>query len=137
MLSKRLKAARNAMKLTQDELAARVKTTKATISNYENEYSTPSNEILVRIARTLNVSTDYLLGNDQSNTSEAINAGDDVMEHVTAQFDTEYYKEKLNVSVYKNGIVEIAIENEDGTLGNGSLEKLQAYELAMFILKNL
>lgn len=62
MLSSRLKAARKNKKLTQDGLARAVNTTKATISNYENEYSSPSNEALVKIADVLECTTDYLLG---------------------------------------------------------------------------
>lgn len=62
MLSKRLRAARTANKWTQEQLARRVNTTKATISNYENNHSTPSNEMLASLARELDVTTDYLLG---------------------------------------------------------------------------
>ncbi|MEK4029379.1 helix-turn-helix transcriptional regulator [Pseudobacillus sp. FSL P4-0506] len=70
MLSKRLKAARLKKKLTQQELANRLKTTKGTISNYENGHSTPSNEMLKELALVLEVSTDYLLGvTDSINTS--------------------------------------------------------------------
>jgi transcriptional regulator with XRE-family HTH domain len=63
MLSKRLKAARKMNNLTQEELAIKVKTTKGTISNYENRHSTPSNEMLIDLANVLGVTTDYLLGN--------------------------------------------------------------------------
>ncbi|MGE7022034.1 helix-turn-helix domain-containing protein [Solibacillus cecembensis] len=62
MLDHRLKVARKASKLTQEQLAAKVQTTKGTISNYENGYSTPSNEMLVLLAKILNTSTDFLLG---------------------------------------------------------------------------
>ncbi|MER2126332.1 helix-turn-helix transcriptional regulator [Solibacillus sp.] len=63
MIDHRLKVARKNNKLTQEQLAQKVQTTKGTISNYENGHSTPSNEMLVLLARTLNTSTDYLLGN--------------------------------------------------------------------------
>ncbi|WAA10302.1 helix-turn-helix domain-containing protein [Fervidibacillus albus] len=62
MLSDRLKMARKKRGLTQEQLAIMVKTTKATISNYENKYSTPSNEMLKDLADALSVTTDYLLG---------------------------------------------------------------------------
>lgn len=62
MLSQRLKSARNRLKLTQEVLANKVNTTKATISNYENGHSTPSNEMLVLLSDVLEISTDYLLG---------------------------------------------------------------------------
>ncbi|MCY8144343.1 helix-turn-helix transcriptional regulator [Bacillus haynesii] len=62
MLSKRLKNIRKDKGLTQEELAKRVKTTKGTISNYENGYSTPSNEMLSDLADALDTTTDFLLG---------------------------------------------------------------------------
>lgn len=68
MFDHRLKVARKSKKLTQEQLALQVQTTKGTISNYENGYSTPSNEMLVLLAKTLNTSTDYLLGNTEDPT---------------------------------------------------------------------
>ena len=62
MLSQRLKHMRKLRKYTQEELAKKVNTTKGTISNYENGYSTPSNEMLALLADVLETSTDYLLG---------------------------------------------------------------------------
>ena len=62
MINQRLKAARKAKKLTQEQLAQLLQTTKGTISNYENGHSTPSNEMLVLLAEKLDVTADYLLG---------------------------------------------------------------------------
>ena len=62
MFSNRLKFLRKQNKLSQEELADKINTTKGTISNYENEYSTPSNELLKDLANVLNTTTDYLLG---------------------------------------------------------------------------
>ncbi|OIJ22034.1 transcriptional regulator [Anaerobacillus alkalidiazotrophicus] len=62
MLSQRLREARKRKKLTQEDLAKKLKTTKGTVSNYENGYSTPSNELLKDLADILDVTTDYLLG---------------------------------------------------------------------------
>ncbi|MEN0650617.1 helix-turn-helix transcriptional regulator [Caldifermentibacillus hisashii] len=64
MFSERLRYARKRKKLTQEQLAAKVSTTKGTISNYENGYSSPSNEMLIDLAEALEVTTDFLLGND-------------------------------------------------------------------------
>jgi len=71
MLSIRLKAARKALKLTQSELAQKVKTTKGTISNYENGHSTPSNEMLIDLADALETTTDYLLGRSNIHTGNS------------------------------------------------------------------
>lgn len=62
MLSERLRKARKAIGLTQEELAERASTTKGTISNYENNHSTPPNDMLRQLADILDVSTDWLLG---------------------------------------------------------------------------
>ncbi|USG64652.1 helix-turn-helix domain-containing protein [Brevibacillus ruminantium] len=62
MLSQRLRTARRAKGLTQEELAEKVRTTKGTISNYENNHSSPPNEMLTQLADILHVSTDWLLG---------------------------------------------------------------------------
>jgi transcriptional regulator with XRE-family HTH domain len=62
VLKNRLKIARKNRGFTQDDLAKKVNTQKTTISNYETGYSTPSNEMLIDLAKALGVSTDYLLG---------------------------------------------------------------------------
>jgi transcriptional regulator with XRE-family HTH domain len=61
LLGDRMKQLRKEHGLTQDQLAERLNVKKTTISNYETGYSTPSNEMLKKLASTLNVSTDYLL----------------------------------------------------------------------------
>ncbi|MCL1701585.1 helix-turn-helix transcriptional regulator [Lysinibacillus sp. Bpr_S20] len=66
MIKQRLKAARKAKKLTQEQLAKLLQTTKGTISNYENGYSTPSNEMLALLSEKLDVTSDYLLGRTDS-----------------------------------------------------------------------
>ncbi|MEQ6355210.1 helix-turn-helix transcriptional regulator [Lysinibacillus sp. M3] len=65
MFQQRLKIARKNKKYTQEELAELVVTTKATISNYENGYSSPSIEMLLLLSAKLDVSVDYLLGNEE------------------------------------------------------------------------
>lgn len=62
MLAQRLRYIRKLRKLSQEELAKKINSTKGTISNYENEHSTPSNEILKDLADVLYTTTDYLLG---------------------------------------------------------------------------
>ncbi|WP_303985183.1 helix-turn-helix domain-containing protein [Niallia circulans] len=70
MLSKRIKSVRKDKGLTQEELAKRLKTTKGTISNYENGHSTPSNVMLKDLADVLNTTTDFLLGRTENITSD-------------------------------------------------------------------
>lgn len=63
MIGKRIKDLRKSKKITQDELGSILGLSgKSAISNYENGYSAPDNEMLNKIADYFNVSTDYLLG---------------------------------------------------------------------------
>ena len=61
-LGERLKSQRELKKLSQKEVAKLINVSSSIVSNYENGERTPSLEILVALARTLNCSTDYLLG---------------------------------------------------------------------------
>ncbi len=58
----RLKALRKRRNLSQDQLAQRLGITKGMVSSYETSMRMPSYTILIKLARTFNVSTDYLLG---------------------------------------------------------------------------
>ena len=58
----KIKELRKQKNLTQEQLAKRLWVTKSIISAYENGARFPSLEVLVQLAYTLNVSTDYLLG---------------------------------------------------------------------------
>jgi len=54
--------------LSQSALGALIGSNKAVISKYENAMSYPSYDVLIKIARTFKVSTDYLLGVEKTNT---------------------------------------------------------------------
>jgi len=64
-LGHRLRALRIQMGLTQLQLSERLWVSKAMISSYELDQRTPSYEVLIKIAKFFNVSTDYLLGLDK------------------------------------------------------------------------
>lgn len=64
MLGTRIQELRSAFGWSQVELAKRLGVAKQTVSNWENENIQPSIEMLVRLARLFNVTTDYLLGLD-------------------------------------------------------------------------
>lgn len=67
MFNDKLKKYRKLNKLTQEELAIKVKTTKGTISNYENGHSEPNIKMLIELSQVLKVSIDDLVGNNVSN----------------------------------------------------------------------
>lgn len=64
MLGQRIGEMRAAFGWSQVELAKRLGVAKQTVSNWENDNIQPSIEMLVRLAKLFNVSTDYLLGLD-------------------------------------------------------------------------
>lgn len=57
-----LKKLRTNKNLTQSQLGEKIGVAKSVVSYYENGDRYPSPEILIKIAHTFNVSTDYLLG---------------------------------------------------------------------------
>lgn len=62
LVGNRIREVRKFKKMSQTILGENVGVGKTTISNYETGYSLPDIETLAKIASTLNVSTDYLVG---------------------------------------------------------------------------
>lgn len=84
LIGYRIKQLRLDAKMTQPELADKIKVSRSTVAAYENNTRQPSFQILTRIAHVFNVSTDYiLLGHEQdsidvsglSNEQKALIAG--------------------------------------------------------------
>lgn len=57
---KRLKEARLALNMTQEDLAEAVGVTKGAIGNYESEVSSPKEPILIELMKVLGVDANYL-----------------------------------------------------------------------------
>lgn len=64
MLGQRISEIRKALGWSQVDLAKRLGVAKQTVSNWENDNIQPSIEMLIRLAKLLSVTTDYLLGLD-------------------------------------------------------------------------
>lgn len=62
----RIRGLRKARKWSQSMLASQIDVHKATVGQYENGDRSPSYEVLLRIADTFEVSTDYLLRGSDS-----------------------------------------------------------------------
>ena len=62
MLSDRIYELRTSFGWTQVQLAERLNITKQTVSNWENDNIQPSIDMLIKLSKIFNVSTDYLLG---------------------------------------------------------------------------
>ena len=57
----KLKMLRNGQKMTQQQLATRLGVAKSIVSYYEGGDRFPSYDVLIKIAHTFHVTTDYLL----------------------------------------------------------------------------
>ena len=68
----RLKELRKTKGLTQSELAERLETTQATISDWEVSKAEPSIEWLIKIATFFNVSIDFLVGKQNENSCDNV-----------------------------------------------------------------
>ncbi len=68
MLSKRINDLRISFGWTQVQLAQKLGVTKQTVSNWENDNIQPSIDMLVKLSKIFNVSTDYLLGLTPTNS---------------------------------------------------------------------
>ena len=73
MLEERLKSARKAMGISQKDIAKKLFISQQAYAKYETGAATPNPETLKRIAEIFNVSTDYLLGNNQVSKKQTKN----------------------------------------------------------------
>ncbi len=65
MLNEKIKKLRISYNMSQVDLAKRLGVSKQCVSNWENDNVQPSIEMLIKIAKFFNVSTDYLLDLDE------------------------------------------------------------------------
>ena len=68
MLSKRIYELRLSFGWTQVQLAQKLSVTKQTVSNWENDNIQPSIDMLIKLSKIFNISTDYLLGLTPTNS---------------------------------------------------------------------
>lgn len=61
-LAEKIKLLRERINLTQSDLARRMGLTRSSVNAWEMGLSVPSTQYIVELAKTFDVSTDYLLG---------------------------------------------------------------------------
>ena len=66
--SNRLKNLREKLGITQSELARRLSLTRSSVNSWEMGIAVPSTPFIVELARLFSVTTDYLLGLDETMT---------------------------------------------------------------------
>jgi len=67
----RLKQLRIQYGLTQEEMSDRLWMAQSTYSRYENDRSKATTDIIIRVAREFKVTTDWLLGIEETDTGTA------------------------------------------------------------------
>lgn len=82
MLNTNIKKLRTALNISQVELARKLGVSKQSVSNWENDNIQPSVEMLVKIAKCLNVSTDSLLGLDNKKSIDVSGLTDTQIAHI-------------------------------------------------------
>ncbi|MGX9756772.1 helix-turn-helix domain-containing protein [Clostridioides difficile] len=92
-LGDRISKLRKELDINQKELANKIGITEASLSRYENNLREPKSEIIVRLAKELNTSTDYLLG---INENTKINREDKlIIESLSVSEKTKQLLEKI------------------------------------------
>ena len=86
-LGEKLKALRTAKKMSQTELAERIGIAKSVISFYESGDRFPSYDVLIKIARIFNVTTDYLLDVERERTVNVSGLSEEDIAAVTTVID--------------------------------------------------
>ena len=92
MLSKRIYEVRMSFGWTQVQLAQKLGVTKQTVSNWENDNIQPSIDMLIKLSKIFNVSTDYLLGLTPTNSINVDGLPTEFVSHIVQIIDD--YKAK-------------------------------------------
>jgi len=61
-IGERITQLRRQFNLSQEDLAKKIGVSRTIIGNYERNTNTPSIEVLIKIAKTFNVTVDYIIG---------------------------------------------------------------------------
>lgn len=102
MFGKRIKELRIALGLNQVEFGNKINVTKQSVSNWENGNIQPSIDMLIKIATTYSVSSDYLLGLDDNRTLQASGLKDRQIAYLQSLIDDLKTSNSLNTSIQKN-----------------------------------
>lgn len=82
MLNERIKSLRIALNYSQVDLAEKLSVSRQAVSNWENDNIQPSIDMLVRIAQLFGVSTDYMLGLENTPRVDVSGLSLDAVEHI-------------------------------------------------------
>ena len=94
--AEKLRLLRTEQKLTQAELASLIGVKHSVISFYEQGDRVPSPKVIKKLAATLHVSADYLLGIEKNPTVDVSGLDEDDIALVRSLVDTLRYKNARN-----------------------------------------
>ncbi len=83
MLNKRIRELRIAQRYSQVALAEKLGVSKQAVSNWENDNIQPSIEMLIRLADLFCVTTDYLLGREETIRVDLSGLSPEVAGHIS------------------------------------------------------
>lgn len=92
MLNQRIRELRLAKNISQVKLAELLGVTKQSVSNWENDNIQPSIDMLIKLSKIFNVSTDYLLGLTPTNSINVDGLPTEFVSHIVQIIDD--YKAK-------------------------------------------
>ena len=82
MLNENIKKLRTAMNISQVDLANKLGVSKQCVSNWENDNVVPSIDMLIKLSKFFNVSTDYLLDLDNKKYIDVSHLDIDEIAHI-------------------------------------------------------
>ncbi len=88
-LAANIKRLRTEKRLTQSQLAQKLRVSLSTIASYENQDRLPSIEMLIKLSAEFNVTIEYLLGISKNKTIDVSDLSDEqisVLNSVIVQF---------------------------------------------------
>ena len=87
MFGEQIKKLRTNKGWNQIELASKLSVTKQSVSNWENENIMPSVDMLIKIAKLFNVTTDFLLGLSNEHTLQTEGLSELQIAHIQTIID--------------------------------------------------
>ena len=98
-VGQRIKEIRKSKKMTLDELSASSKILKSSLSSWENDKYQPTMDGLIKLAKGLDVTIDYILGGETNTISNIIESHEDIAEKNHTDKDMPINNELLNTLI--------------------------------------
>ena len=87
LLNEKIKLLRQSFSMSQVDLAKTLGVSKQCVSNWENDNIQPSIEMLIKLAKALSVSSDYLLGIDERRYLDITGLSESEAQHIQFLID--------------------------------------------------